>query len=372
MPTRKRGGSAPPFARSRGTAACKPGLVAEVLDRAPLPFETAGALRFPDQAQFNPARYLVGLAASTVTHGGRIFENTRVTKVRKGPAGVRWRVEAGRHRLDADHVVLATNLPIDGPIPYDLYTQPRCHYAMAFRAGSPGLIDGMFIDVDQPAHSLRMGSDSDGPLLVALGPRFDTGHEGDVAARFRELEGWVRERFDVGRRRLALGERGLRFARSGALCRRAREKGAGPLRRYRFQCLGRQQRHRCGDAGGRPDEGRASSFVALYDPAAARAKRLQRGRRHPIEGTPDVAAIAPGEGGVIKRGRQTIAVWKSTEGKLHALDASCTHKGCIVTWNNADRTWDCPCHGSMFTCEGAVIHGPATEPLKRVRLPAAK
>ena len=83
-----------------------------------------------------------------------------------------------------------------------------------------------------------------------------------------------------------------------------------------------------------------------------------------------VEQIRPGQGGVIKRGKQKIAVWKSAEAKPHAVSASCTHMGCTVTWNNAEQTWDCPCHGSMFSCDGQVIHGPATRPLAPKRLAA--
>ncbi|MGK8479482.1 Rieske 2Fe-2S domain-containing protein, partial [Stutzerimonas stutzeri] len=67
--------------------------------------------------------------------------------------------------------------------------------------------------------------------------------------------------------------------------------------------------------------------------------------------------------GVITRGDEQIAVWRDDAGTLHAVSAACTHMGCSVTWNNADRTWDCPCHGSIFQADGEVIHGPAIEPL---------
>ena len=77
----------------------------------------------------------------------------------------------------------------------------------------------------------------------------------------------------------------------------------------------------------------------------------------------DLANLEPGEGGVITRDGEEIAVWKDDAGLLHAVSASCTHQGCTVTWNNADRTWDCPCHGSIFAANGSVIHGPARKPL---------
>jgi glycine/D-amino acid oxidase-like deaminating enzyme len=87
-------------------AAQRVGFKADVVSKAPLPFKTAGALRFRDQAQFNPMQYLIGLASAIEAAGGRIFENTRVTGV---DSGSRWRIEAGRNHLRAEHVIIATN-----------------------------------------------------------------------------------------------------------------------------------------------------------------------------------------------------------------------------------------------------------------------
>ena len=111
-------------------AARRVGFDAQVLDRAPLPFDTAAALRFPDQAQFNPAKYLVGLAPAVEAAGGRIFENTRVTAIDRGR---RWRLTAADGVLDVEHVVVATNIPFTGPVEYDGSSRPRGHTAMAFR-----------------------------------------------------------------------------------------------------------------------------------------------------------------------------------------------------------------------------------------------
>ena len=150
-------------------AARSVGFDAEVLAKAPLPFETAGAIRFPHEAQFNPAEYLIGLAAAFASAGGTIFENSLVTSVDRKD---RWQITSGGAVLEAEHVVIATNLPMAGPVAFDERTRPRCHVAMAFRAKPGAAIDGMFIGIDDPTHSLRMGRDAQGPLLVALGPTF--------------------------------------------------------------------------------------------------------------------------------------------------------------------------------------------------------
>ncbi len=116
---------------------------------------------------------------------------------------------------------------------------------------------------------------------------------------------------------------------------------------------------------------RPNAWASLYDPSRRTPEHFNRGGDSRSM-TRSVEDIMPGEGGVVVRGRQKIALWKSADGTPHALSASCTHAGCTVTWNNAALTWDCPCHGSMFSREGDVLHGPATKPLKPVRMPARR
>jgi nitrite reductase/ring-hydroxylating ferredoxin subunit len=114
--------------------------------------------------------------------------------------------------------------------------------------------------------------------------------------------------------------------------------------------------------------GRANLWATLYDPTRRARKDFNKGgdSQSLVASLKD---IRPGEGGVIKLGKGNIAVRKGANGSLHALSASCTHMGCTVTWNNADQTWDCPCHGSIFSADGKVIHGPAVDPLVLKHLP---
>ena len=79
----------------------------------------------------------------------------------------------------------------------------------------------------------------------------------------------------------------------------------------------------------------------------------------------DATELAPGEGAVVSDGYRQLAAYRDDQGELHTASARCTHMACIVSWNAADKTWDCPCHGSRFGVDGEVIHGPAVEPLKR-------
>lgn len=92
------------------------------------------------------------------------------------------------------------------------------------------------------------------------------------------------------------------------------------------------------------------------------------GRVRPRAGTTE--GIERGDGAVVSSGGEDLAVSRDTDGKLHALKAACTHMGCIVAWNKAESSWDCPCHGSRFAVDGRVLHGPAIQLLESAPLPA--
>ena len=351
---------------SEAEAARSVGFDADLLAKAPLPFETAGALRFSNQAQFNPTSYLVGLAKAIESAGGSIFENTPVTSV---DSSSRWQLKAGGIVLDVQDVVIATNLPMAGPVAYDERTRPRCHIAMAFRTKPDSIIDGMFIGIDEPTHSLRMGRDRNGPLLVVLGPTFNTGHDGDVASRFHQLESWVRRNVPAGDAAWHWVNEDYNTADRVPYVG-APSAEAGFYVATGFNGWGISNGTAAGMVIADQILGRSNPWTTLYDPSRPSPKTFNQGgdTRSRVSSLDD---IIPGQGGVLKVGKEDVAIWKADDGTPHAFSASCTHKGCTLTWNNADRTWDCPCHGSIFGADGSVIHGPAVEPLAARVLPIA-
>jgi glycine/D-amino acid oxidase-like deaminating enzyme/nitrite reductase/ring-hydroxylating ferredoxin subunit len=336
------------------------GFAARLLERAPLPFDTACALEFPDQAQFNPTRYLLGLANAVQARGGRIHQQTRARSFEhKG----RWQVGFEGGSIDAEQVILATHMPVETPIDLVSPTQPRCHVAMAFRPQGDAHLEGMFIGVDEPTHSIRMGHDPEGPLLIVLGPRFKTGQDGDVARRFVDLESWARgnlpvsepawrwcnEDYDTADRMAYVGEPDS-------------EKAPGLFVATGFNGWGISNGTAAGLGIARQIITGRRPWKHLYDPTRPSPDDFNQSTDSQSQ-VEELEAIGHGEGGVITRGDEKIAVWRDDSGTLHSVSAACTHMGCTVTWNNADRTWDCPCHGSIFEANGGVIHGPAVQPL---------
>lgn len=338
------------------------GIAADIVARAPLPFEAAGALRFRDQAQFNPAKYLVGLAQAAEGASAKIYENSRVLNVEQNDV---WHVKTEAGVLAADYVVQATNLPIWGPVAFDEATRPRCHIAMAFRLQREAF-EGMFIGLDDP-HSLRMGSDNSGPLLIALGPKFITGQEGNVAQHFRDLDVWARRHFD-------LGDAAWRWVNEDYdTSDRVPYVGEleGAPRLYvatGFNGWGISNGTAAAILISKRILGEMPEWGRLFDPMRELPKDFNEGGdTHSLVDA--LQYIPSGEGRVISAGDGMMAVHRSVDGALHAVSAECTHKGCIITWNNAECTWDCPCHGSIFAADGTVLHGPAVEPLPRKKVP---
>jgi glycine/D-amino acid oxidase-like deaminating enzyme/nitrite reductase/ring-hydroxylating ferredoxin subunit len=343
-------------------AARKLGLRAEVLERAPLPFATAATLCFSDQAQFNPAAYLAGLATTVVKLGGRIYENSRAVFI--GEAS-RWRAVTKDGNVHAENILVATNIPVKSPLGMATRTQPRSHVAMAFRSDDAMLIDGMFIGIDAPTRSLRMGRDAEGPLLVALGPKYNTGSDGNVAARFAELESWVHRNLPIGQAAWRwCNEDYDTFDHVPMAGLPDPRKSPGYFIATGFNGWGITNGTAAGMMIADLIIKGESPWQELYDPSRPVPKDFHKdGDSQSI--VRSEADIRPGEGGVIVKDGEKVAMFRDETGGYHRLSAKCTHKGCTVTWNNADRTWDCPCHGSMFAADGSVLHGPARLPLEK-------
>jgi Rieske Fe-S protein len=226
----------------------------------------------------------------------------------------------------------------------------------------------MFIGIDDPTHSIRTGSDADGPLLVVLGPKFNTGQDGDVAERFVDLERWARQNLPVGETAWRWCNEDYdtsdRVPYAGTP---DPQKAPGFHIATGFNAWGISNGTAAGIMIADLISGAASPWERLYDPARPYPENFHEdGDSQSI--VDNVDDIPRGGGGVVVSREEKIAAWRDDDGTLHALSASCTHKGCTVTWNNADRTWDCPCHGSIFAADGSVVHGPARTPLAAARI----
>jgi hypothetical protein len=232
---------------------------------------------------------------------------------------------------------------------------------LAFRATPQSAIDGMFIGIDEPTHSLRWGRDAHGPLLVALGPTFYTGHNGDVAERFRQLESWVRHNLPVEDAAWRWLNEDFNTADWVPYVGVPSAEIENFYIATDFNGWGISNGTTAGMLIADQILKRPNPWAELFDPSRPSPKGFNKGG-DTQSCVRALADILPGEGGLtvgeegcrgVERGR-----WDAAR-VLRVMHA----QGCTLTWNNADRTWDCPCNGSIFSADGVVIHGPAVTPL---------
>ena len=338
----------------RRSAARAAGLPAAFTEETDLPWQVAGAVRFDHQAEFHPVKYLVGLARAAREAGAEVFHDTRAVGADDGEP-CRVRTEGG-HTVTAGHVIVATHIPFLDRGGYFARTHPERSYAIAASIEGP-VPQGMYISAE--GHSLRSHPQGGEELLLVGGEGHKVG-QADEADRVRRLEAWAHRHFRVRQVHCALVEPGQHLDRRPALRRPARPFSKRLLTATGFRKWGftngaiaaRCWSMRCSTV---PIRGRPRSTPTGSGPPSSALTFAQgeRQRRRPIGRRPAQArsaprALQPGEGRVVRDGLGQAAVSRDGSGRLHAVSARCTHLGCIVDWNDAEGSWDCPCHGSRF------------------------
>jgi glycine/D-amino acid oxidase-like deaminating enzyme/nitrite reductase/ring-hydroxylating ferredoxin subunit len=366
-----------PGLRAEADAAREAGLAAEYVERTDLPFAVAGAVRIDGQAQFHPRGYLLGIAAALTSRGGTIYERSRVTGLSEGEP-CRLTTESGA-TVTARDVVVATHYPVFDRALLFARLSPRRELVVAAPLPAEAAPHGMYITEDGGKRSVRTAPLPDGRrLLIVTGESFTPG-AGGVGERFRRLDSWMRERFPVAETAYRWAAQDNDPTDTVAL--------VGPLHagaRHTFVATGFGGWGMSGGvmAGGliaELIEGRRPAWADLYDPrrlktvlreAPALLKQQAEVARHFVGDrlrpthTDSVAEVAPGTAAVVRVRGSRCAVYRDEDGTVHAVSARCTHLGCLVAFNAAETTWECPCHGSRFDVDGAVLQGPAVRPLE--------
>lgn len=354
-----------------------------MLERTPLDgFDTGPCLMFPQQAQFHPLKYLAGLASAIKRDGGQIFTKTHAEQIEGGgPA----HVHAGGYTVTADAVVVATNCPINDLVAIHTKQAPYMTYVIGARVPRDTIAKALYWDTHDPYHYVRLqgGRSRHGmsahDILIIGGEDHKSGQADDTQQRHERLEAWARERFPMMEQ--------IEFVWGGQVMETIDGLafiGRNPMDKENVFVV-------TGDSGMGMTHGtiagilltdlilgRENPWAILYDPSRKTLRAVGEYAKENLNvaaqytdwltGGDVVSAdeIAKGSGAVMRRGLSKVAVHSDDEGVLHECSAVCTHLGCIVAWNAAEKTWDCPCHGSRFTPEGQVINGPANKELARI------
>jgi glycine/D-amino acid oxidase-like deaminating enzyme/nitrite reductase/ring-hydroxylating ferredoxin subunit len=360
--------------KNEAAAAQAAGLDARWTDEVPLPLSTRGAVLWANQAQFHPGEYLSALASRATDRGARIFEHTLVTGVENGEPCV---VDTEHGRVTAGAVFMATNVPVVGFTHVHTLAAAYRSYALAFAETEPHP-EGLFWDTADPYHYTRWQDTHEGTFLIVGGEDHRVGEEEDTEGCFSRLHDYARESF---------GEKPLRYRWSGQIIE---PHGGLPLMGGTGNVY-----ISTGYAGQGMTFGTVGAMVIadqitgvenpwsdVFDhkrlrPHVTTREFITENLHFPAHLIPDrlskadveaksTDAIAAGEGKIIDLDGRKVAASRDAEGALHCVSPVCTHMKCDVAWNLAEQTWDCPCHGSRFTPDGAVLNGPAREPLEKL------
>ncbi len=359
----------------------------EFAARAPLDdFDTGRCLRYSSQAQFHPLKYLSALTLHFLAAGGQIFDETPVVEVKGGrSASIR---TAHQRWINAQAVVVATNTPINDMLAIHLKQAPYLTYALGLEIPHGAVTPALYWDTEENYHYVRLQPESqDADILIVGGEDHKAGQAADQDERHARLEAWARERFPVCR--------GVRYRWSGMVMETidggafiGRNPGDEPNVFIATGDSGMGMTH--GTIAGMllADliQGRGNPWAKFYDPSrkpvagmskwnflsenANIAKEYVQDWLSPGD-RPAAAQLAADEGTVERRGLSPVAVYRDSEGHEHRCTAVCPHLGCVVHWNNLEKVWDCPCHGSRFDAFGHVIHGPAISDLEPVESPSS-
>ncbi|SES96626.1 Glycine/D-amino acid oxidase [Natronincola peptidivorans] len=355
------------------------GIMASYLEDIPLPFSVKAAMRFDGQAQFHPRKYLLSLAKKIHGDGCAIFEKTKAVDIQEGAAPTV--ITAGGNKVTSSYVIIASHYPFyDKPGLYFSRIYPKRSYVLGIIIKEKFPL-GMYINAEEPARSLRCQSFENRELILVGGEHHKTAHGKSTTTHYKNLMDFAHETFQVERifyrwstqdghtpdgvpyiGQLAPATPNIFVATafhkwgmtnstaSAMILKDLIVKGENPWAPV-------YQPSRI-----TPSITAAASFVKENVDVAI---NFVSGKL--MSSTPEIEKkIQPNEGKVMEVDGKRIGAYRDKNGKLHLVDTTCTHMYCELQWNDAETTWDCPCHGSRFSPEGDVIEGPALEPLTKL------
>lgn len=344
-----------------------------------VPLVGGAGVAYEHQARMHPRKYLAGLARAIRTRGGHIFELSAAEEFCDAPLSVK----ANGRTVTCEEVVLATHTPLTGNASLASATLFQTKlalystYVVAGRMAKGQVPDALFWDTADPYHYLRVAPDHDYDLVIFGGEDHKTGQAANTELCFERLERalmaivpsvevtyrWSGQVIETPDGLPFIGDTAdHQFAATGF-------SGNGMT----FGTLS-------GMMAADRILGRNNPWQELFDTGRTKVRGgawnyIRENKDYPYYMIRDrfagaearsVRAVKRGEGKIIERGGQLVAAARDEEGSVTVRSAICTHMGCLVDWNEAERTWDCPCHGSRFKPDGSVLAGPAESPLPEI------
>lgn len=338
--------------------------------------EVLGAIKFKNQAQFNPCLYAQALADKIIENGGEIYENSKVVDVEKN--NDYYEVITSEGKIKSKYLVLACHYPIiNAPGFYFMKMYQVTSYLIAVQTKEK-LFDGMYINSEDPTISLRTAKYGDKKLLLIGGMDHKTGAKIDLQNSYKRLEEIAKQLYPDAKvlyrwntedcvsldkipyigefsslwpnAYVATGYKKWGMTTSNIAANIITDKILGKENPYEdvFKSIRLKP---------------LKNYEELTNMVKEVSYSLVINKIKNIDET--LKDVKQGEGKIIEIEDKKIGVYRDIEGNVYAIKPYCSHLGCELSWNNLDKTWDCPCHGSRFNYEGKNIYEPAIKDLER-------
>lgn len=342
----------------------------------PVPFVSVASI--PEQAQFHPVKYIKKLAEAFITAGGIILEDCTCISHSEDDDFVK--IETSQGGFQTESLVYATHIP-PGVNVLHLMAAPYRSYAIGFEVEENKYSEDLMYDLYDPYRYYRMQIIDGKKYLIAGGEDHKTGHEGDTGICFSNLENYVRQYFEVGVAAYSWSSQyyepvdGMPYigklpGSKGNVYTATGFRGNGMIfGTISSQVISDLIIENASEYEKLFNPGRVkplAGFASFVKENAGSATDFVKDKLFK-EKIDSLAELNDGEAKVVKYEGDSYAIYKETEGKTHILKSTCPHTYCDVHWNSAEKSWDCPCHGSRFAVNGRLLTAPSTEGLQRIR-----
>lgn len=356
------------------------GLNSEYVTNCPLPFKIEAAIKFSNQAQFHPRKYLISILNILSNANVHIFENSKVADINYKKN--HYEVLINNHIVNAKYLVMASHYPIKNfPGFYFMKMYQNSSYAIAVDTGTP-IFDGMYISCDIPVTSFRHVDWNNGKLLIVGGSGHKTGKLSVTAeSSYINLENYIKSIYPKSKilykwmtedcitldkipyignfskllpnMYVATGYNKWGMTTSHVAAKIISDKILGNYNQYekvynseRFNIFKNHKEFN--------NMLKQSASSLILD-------RLSFPKKSYTE-------LSYNEGGIVDYCGQKVGIYKDLNGNMFGVHPYCKHLGCELSWNNLDKTWDCPCHGSRYDYHGQILNEPTKTNLDTINI----
>lgn len=358
--------------------ACKKlGLLASYEKNIPMPIIAKGGLMMKNQASFHPRRFLLSLIEYITNNNSAIYENTEIIDIDRGnPCKL---ITKDDNIIYADKVVVASHFPFCDNIGFyfaKLFQMRSYILALKIKEDLP---TGMFINIEHPTRSIRSHISEKEKLLLIGGENHLTGHGINETEHYKALQSFAENYFTVEDIPYHWSAQDCVTPDNVPYIGNITDFSPNVYVVTGFNKWGMTNGIVSGKIIHDLITTESSPWEKLYSPSRPLntpglttllannihvGYKFFQGKLAPIEDE----NLKPGKGMIIKKYNKKVGAYMDENNFVHLVDTTCTHLGCELEWNSAEKSWDCPCHGSRFDFDGNILDSPAIKPLKNIEV----